>query len=49
MNEDIQKLVVFQKKEIRRQLHKGEWWFVINDVVAVLTDSVDPGRYLRNL
>lgn len=49
MTEDIQKLAVFQKKEIRRQLHKGEWWFVINDIVAVLTDSTDPGRYLRNL
>lgn len=49
MTEEIQKLVVFQKKDIRRQLHNGEWWFVINDVVASLTDSTDPGRYLRNL
>lgn len=49
MNNEIKKLVVFQKKEIRRQLHNGEWWFVINDVVSVLTDSADPGRYLRNL
>jgi len=49
MTEEIKKLVVFQKKDIRRQLHNGEWWFVINDVVAALTDSTDPGRYLRNL
>ncbi len=49
MIEEIEKLVVFQKKEIRRQLHGGEWWFVINDVVAVLTDSKDPARYVRDL
>ena len=49
MNDEEQKLVVFQRKDIRRQLHNGEWWFVINDIVVVLTDSVDPGRYLRNL
>ncbi|MEK7619464.1 MAG: Bro-N domain-containing protein [Patescibacteria group bacterium] len=49
MTEEIQKLVVFQKKEIRRQLHNGEWWFVITDVVAVLTDSTDPARYVRDL
>lgn len=49
MTEEIQKLVVFQKKDIRRQLHNGEWWFVINDVVAALTDSSDPARYVRDL
>lgn len=49
MTEEINKLIVFRKKEIRRQLHGGEWWFSITDVVAVLTDSTDPARYLRNL
>lgn len=49
MDNEEQKLVVFQRKDIRRQLHNGEWWFVITDVVAALTDSSDPGRYLRNL
>jgi prophage antirepressor-like protein len=31
----------FQKKEIRKTLHENEWWFVIIDVVAALTDSVN--------
>ena len=44
-----EKLVVFRQKEIRRQLHGGEWWFVITDVIAVLTDSVDPTQYLKRL
>jgi len=25
------------------------WWFVIADVVAVLTDSVDPSGYLKDM
>jgi DNA-damage-inducible protein D len=49
MTEDIQKLVVFQKREIRRQLHNGEWWFVIADVIVVLTGSTDPAQYLRKM
>jgi prophage antirepressor-like protein len=32
-------LVVFQGKEIRRTWHNNEWWFVIEDIVAVLIDS----------
>lgn len=43
------KLVVFQDREIRRTLHSGEWWFVIVDVVAALTDSVDPTGYVKDM
>lgn len=49
MSDELAKIAVFQKKEIRKQLHGGEWWFVINDVVAALTDSTDPARYIRDL
>ncbi|OGE76428.1 MAG: phage antirepressor protein [Candidatus Doudnabacteria bacterium RIFCSPHIGHO2_01_48_18] len=49
MNEEDHKLVVFQRKDIRRRFHGGEWWFVIADVVAALTDSTDPARYVRDL
>jgi prophage antirepressor-like protein len=49
MNEEEHKLVVFRRKDIRRKLHAGEWWFVIADIVAVLTDSTDPARYMRDL
>ena len=47
--ETLAKIAVFQRQEVRKQLHNGEWWFVINDVIAALTDSTDPARYLRNL
>ena len=43
------KLVVFQNKEIRRTLHKGEWWFVIVDVIAALTGSVNPSGYIKDM
>lgn len=36
------KIAVFRKKEIRKTVHKNEWWFVIKDVVAALTDSTQP-------
>lgn len=43
------KLVVFQNKEIRRAWHNDEWWYVVTDVVASLTDSVNPSDYLKKL
>ena len=43
------KLAIFKGKEIRRTLHNDEWWFVIADVVAVLTDSVNPAGYIKDM
>ena len=43
------KIALFQKKEIRKTLHQNEWWFVITDVVAALTDSVNPSDYLKKM
>lgn len=48
-DDDLRKIAIFQHKEIRKQLRGGEWWFVINDVIAALTDSDNPPQYLRNL
>ncbi len=43
------RIALFQKKEIRKTLHAGEWWFVIVDVVAALTDSANPAEYLKKM
>ncbi len=43
------KLIVFQNKEIRRTLHNGEWWFVVEDVVLALIDSKDPKQYIKRM
>lgn len=42
-------IALFQRKEIRRTIHNNEWWFVVTDVVAVLTDSVNASDYLKKL
>ncbi len=44
-----ERIVVFQEKAIRRTWHNNEWWFAIVDVVAVLTDSVQPEGYVKDL
>ena len=43
------KLAIFKGKEIRRTLHNDEWWFAIVDVVSVLTDSVNPSGYIKDM
>lgn len=43
------KLALFEGKEIRKTWHKNEWWFVIEDIVAVLTNSLDPKQYINKM
>ncbi|MBF0106875.1 MAG: Bro-N domain-containing protein [Deltaproteobacteria bacterium] len=43
------KMAVFKGKQIRKTIHKNEWWFVITDVVAALTDSVQPDGYIKDM
>ncbi len=43
------KIAIFKGKEIRKTIHKNEWWFSITDVVGVLTNSNAPRRYWSDL
>ncbi|MSR77717.1 MAG: phage antirepressor protein [Candidatus Omnitrophica bacterium] len=43
------KIAIFRNKEIRKTIHQNEWWFVIVDVIAVLTDSVQPDGYIKDM
>ena len=45
----ITKIAIFQRKEIRKTLYNDEWWFVIEDVVSALTDSVQPKGYIKDM
>lgn len=45
----VTKIAIFRKKEIRKTTYKNEWWFVIIDVVAALTDSVQPDGYVKDM
>jgi prophage antirepressor-like protein len=41
--------IIFNGKNIRKVLHKDEWWFVINDLVEALTDISNPADYIKKL
>lgn len=43
------KIALFKGKEIRKTIHNDEWWFVINDVIAALSDSADPAQYFKRM
>ena len=42
-------IALFRGKKIRKTLHNDEWWFVVNDVVAALTETPDPKDYVRKM
>lgn len=48
-SESANHIAVFQETTIRRVWHNEEWWFAIVDVVSVLTDSVQPEGYVKDL
>ncbi|MCK9391099.1 MAG: hypothetical protein M0Q01_05985 [Syntrophales bacterium] len=43
------RVALFQKREIRRTMQNNEWWFVITDIIAALTDSADPSDYWKKM
>jgi prophage antirepressor-like protein len=49
IDKQMNKLVVFQSKEIRRAWHKEEWYYSVVDVCGALTQSPDAGAYWRKL
>jgi prophage antirepressor-like protein len=51
MNEpdDNARVALFQKRAIRRTMHNKEWWFVITDIIAALTDSINPADYWKKM
>jgi DNA-damage-inducible protein D len=42
-------IALFQEKSIRRVWHDNKWWFAIVDVVAVLSESIQPEGYVKDL
>jgi len=43
------RVTLFQRREIRRTMHNNEWWFVITDIIAALTDSTEPSDYWKKM
>ena len=43
------KIAIFKGKEVRKTLHNNEWWFVVSDIVQVLTDTPNTKDYIRKM
>ena len=43
------RIALFHGKQIRRTEFRNKWWFVVNDVVTVLTDTPDAKDYIRKM
>ena len=45
----LNKIAIFEGKEVRKVSVDDEWYFVVEDVIKALTDSVDPKQYISKL
>ena len=43
------KIAIFKGNKVRRVIHNNEWWFVVEDVVVALTDSLNPKDYINKM
>jgi len=48
-SEGESKVDLFKRREIRKVMHDGEWWFSVKDVLEALTDTTDGTRYSAGL
>ncbi len=42
-------IVLFEEKEVRRTWHDEQWYFAINDVVEVLTQTPNVSDYIKKM
>lgn len=42
-------VTIFEKKQVRRVWHEDQWWFVVEDVVLALIDSVNVKDYINKM
>ena len=51
MNKEITttKIAIFRKREIRKIIHKDEWWFSVIDIVEALTGTNRGRKYWSDL
>ena len=43
------RIALFQGKKIRKTTYKNQWWFVVIDVIEVLTETPNPKDYLNKM
>jgi prophage antirepressor-like protein len=42
-------IALFKGNQIRRVIHNKEWWFVVEDIIKVLTDTSNPKDYINKM
>lgn len=42
-------IILFEEKQVRRVWHNESWWFVVEDIIGLLTNSKNPKKYLAAL
>ncbi len=45
----ITNIVLFKNSKVRRTIQNNEWWFVVEDVIVALTDSINPKDYITKM
>ena len=43
------RIAVFKGIKVRKTIYNNEWWFVVEDVVVLLTDTVNAKDYIKKL
>ncbi|MEK7819115.1 MAG: hypothetical protein AAB255_04910 [Bacteroidota bacterium] len=43
------KIALFKNRKIRKTIFNNEWWFVVEDVVLALIDSVNVKDYINKM
>ena len=47
--DETTKIAIFKGQKVRKTIHNNEWWFVVEDVVIALTDSLNPKDYINKM
>ena len=40
---------MFKGKQIRKTIYNKEWWFVVEDIISVLVDTVNIKDYINKM
>jgi len=48
MNQETS-LAIFEGVQVRKTWQNNEWWFVVEDLVLILTESRDPKQYINKM
>jgi DNA-damage-inducible protein D len=48
-NDGGKEMAFFEEKEVRRTWHDEQWYFAVNDIVEILTNSNDVRQYIKKI